>query len=202
MIVQKQSIPAIAQRSQSHVHSIVPIVKKPPKSFFGAKSKSAWNEPVLQCTLGNMTIVVIAHDRWPVSIWSLQSFTIVTIAEAIAGLTCSKVVKAAKNWLKKVYATFNHIFVCFSFQKIWLTIKWILTICSVCVAVGIKFINELSCMENEAKDRLYRYELMTNLLKSYIILHILHFVINWYQIANKYTVTSKKVSWPRVMNKS
>ena len=42
VIVQKQSISAIAERSPSHVHLIVPIVQKTSKIiFFGAKSKSA-----------------------------------------------------------------------------------------------------------------------------------------------------------------
>ena len=87
VIVQKQSIPVTAERSPSHVHSILPVVQKTSKVlFFGAKSKSAWNEPVLQCTLGNMVIVLIAYDRWPVSIWLFWSFTIVTIAEAITAI--------------------------------------------------------------------------------------------------------------------
>ena len=61
--------------------------KKLPKSyFFGAKSKSASNEPVMQRALENMTIVLIAHDRWPVSISSLRSFTFVTVAQAISGV--------------------------------------------------------------------------------------------------------------------
>ena len=46
--VQKQSISVIAERSPSHVHSIVPIVQKAYQIYlFGAKSKSAWNEPEL-----------------------------------------------------------------------------------------------------------------------------------------------------------
>ena len=69
VIVQKQSIFVIAEQSPSHVHSIVPIIQKMSKIlFFGAISKSACTEPELHCTLGNMTIVLIVHDRWPVSI--------------------------------------------------------------------------------------------------------------------------------------
>ena len=53
VIIQKQSISAITERSLSHVHLIILIVQKTSQDhFLGAKPKSARNEPVLQCTLG------------------------------------------------------------------------------------------------------------------------------------------------------
>ena len=54
--------------------------------FFAGKQNQDEIKPELQWTLGNMTIVLIVHDRWPVSIWSFQSFTSIMIAEAITGI--------------------------------------------------------------------------------------------------------------------
>ena len=82
VIAQKWSISAIAERSPSHAHPIVPIVQK--TFWLEIKISMKWTWTAVH--LGNMTIVLIVHDRWPVSIWSFRSFTTVNIGVSIWSL--------------------------------------------------------------------------------------------------------------------